>query len=1097
MATITSAQTGLASDTATWVGGVVPIEGDKVIVAAGHVVTVDGTYTWGDDSVTSTMGNAAVNVYGTLKASRTVNSSLTGKGLILLGLQNGVALDYGTQADPLPAGIKAEIVLNKAATPAFRAGLCQDFNGTVDGNSVYMWSADPRLSNVKLASTAIAGSAVVTLESGAHNWVIGDTVMLFKTTDGNNTYENETRTISNISGNQITLNAALTYTHLSGSPVANFTRNIVVRSYNEVDGQTGHMQLGPALNAQGNFYHKFCGVEFRNIGRAYAGEGIVFYSARSTSGTVETEYTKCSMRSQLGYVYLLSGMVPFMRFTDCVASWAGGLAWPYTARRPAFFEGGCYAGGNLRMEAVAFYEFKNLWFTATSAEPVFDSNVVVKNLTLSGQGTALIESAISNVSIEDSDLGYTYGWNRYYGQGGIIDAGKYNTESIKLVNTLLNSRLSSPDTGTDIYNSSPYTKVQYLSKNRDSNSNEIWSGSGKWSRDNSVFYRGSSSFQCFTYSTKLLTRELSIPCASGASIRVIGYIRRDTATTAATVTISGLGITPVTYTASGAVNTWEQYDLTATNSVAGYDGNLTLTYTANAASVTTSTVYFDGVPDAPFVTKCRHYGFLFAETSPTREVNPYTVASEATAAAYTGVTINATTKRVTFGSGTADTFAKVYDYSQAWGCLNIADAMPWTRAGALLSLATGWTVVQPTISGLTWGGGTLEWTTPGTITGSFDSVDMRFATAGTYDISPSTFAGTITLSNTSGGGVIVILIPAGIDYVNDGPNIDVQVVVEQAAAAVTNITAGSRIQVYNETTSTEIANEIVSGTTWSLSYPNGTGFSAGDTVRVRLAWHSGATAKTPIQQRTVATASGWAILADQQNDTVYNFNAIDGDTCTEFDHDYVNVQIDVSDPDGVTTVQRGYAWYVAGQLTANGIRYFHGGMTAEDELNYRVNVGIVNMHIQNISTSTLLVMGGRLYRSDGSPVAVPGNGPLQMEYGRVYGLETGVSGLTAAESNRLMSIPTTAPLDATATQAAAAAALTAYDAATGADVSGIPVAPSAAAVASATRTELATELARLDVAVSTRTSGVVDANITKVNGTTVNGSGTTIDPWGP
>ena len=58
--TITSAGSGLASATSTWVGGVVPVEGDKVIIAAGHVVTIDGTFTWGADNVTATIGTAAV-----------------------------------------------------------------------------------------------------------------------------------------------------------------------------------------------------------------------------------------------------------------------------------------------------------------------------------------------------------------------------------------------------------------------------------------------------------------------------------------------------------------------------------------------------------------------------------------------------------------------------------------------------------------------------------------------------------------------------------------------------------------------------------------------------------------------------------------------------------------------------------------------------------------------------------------------------------------------------------------------------------------------------------------------------------------------------
>jgi hypothetical protein len=65
----------------------------------------------------------------------------------------------------------------------------------------------------------------------------------------------------------------------------------------------------------------------------------------------------------------------------------------------------------------------------------------------------------------------------------------------------------------------------------------------------------------------------------------------------------------------------------------------------------------------------------------------------------------------------------------------------------------------------------------------------------------------------------------------------------------------------------------------------------------------------------------------------------------------------------------------------------------------------------------------------------------------------------------------TPPLDATATQAAAAAALAAYDPATGAEVAALPVPPSASDVADAVRLELAVEMARIDAVVSSRLAG--------------------------
>jgi hypothetical protein len=71
-------------------------------------------------------------------------------------------------------------------------------------------------------------------------------------------------------------------------------------------------------------------------------------------------------------------------------------------------------------------------------------------------------------------------------------------------------------------------------------------------------------------------------------------------------------------------------------------------------------------------------------------------------------------------------------------------------------------------------------------------------------------------------------------------------------------------------------------------------------------------------------------------------------------------------------------------------------------------------------------------------------------------------------SSRLAGSVYTPPLDGGGVQAAAVQALLAYDAATGADLAALPAPPDAATVAAAVRSELAPDLGRLDVPVSSR-----------------------------
>lgn len=374
----------------------------------------------------------------------------------------------------------------------------------------------------------------------------------------------------------------------------------------------------------------------------------------------------------------------------------------------------------------------------------------------------------------------------------------------------------------------------------------------------------------------------------------------------------------------------------------------------------------------------------------------------------------------------------------------LTDEVIWTMPYFALGV-TGFSNTAPTITGTNAANHTLEFQ---------------------YDLNDGTgFNGSwLTLNGTNLSGVTV--------DPNDGIKLKVRATVNTAAAtnlltyirvnttttssdqqieyplpsnrqgSITNIRAGSRLQIYNNTTSTEIVNTVVSGTSYLYDYDNGTGISDGDEIRIRLARCLGATASIGYEGLALANEDGFALFAAQDDDLVYNANGIDGTTITEFTFDYPNVQVDIDDPDGATTITRLYAWWANERTTLEGIRTLIGGLIAEDEANYKIITSRVDLKLDNTASTGVIFTGDlRLYRDDGlAPVvsSTTGGGSITLYAGKVYTVAVG-SGVTAQDK-----------LD----------------------------------IADAVRTEL-----------STGTPLAVD--IEYINGIEVTGAGTTGDPWGP
>jgi len=250
----------------------------------------------------------------------------------------------------------------------------------------------------------------------------------------------------------------------------------------------------------------------------------------------------------------------------------------------------------------------------------------------------------------------------------------------------------------------------------------------------------------------------------------------------------------------------------------------------------------------------------------------------------------------------------------------------------------------------------------------------------TITIKASTFTGnltttgTITLSN--GAGVLGQYTDA------NGTNIILP-------WSVTNIEAGSTLQLYNVTKDAEVVNQIATGTAGTKVSDNGTyttaQIAANDNIRLRLTCQAGAEAFLAYEAFGVATTAGISFRADQQADTVYNSNGIDGSNISTLTADYPNVQIDISDGDGFADARELYAFYVYQSTTSTGIENWFGAMTAIDAMNYRVNTAVVDIKLQNTGSTALVISGARIYRDNNTSIlhAETGDLPMTLDAGEL------------------------------------------------------------------------------------------------------------------
>ena len=187
--------------------------------------------------------------------------------------------------------------------------------------------------------------------------------------------------------------------------------------------------------------------------------------------------------------------------------------------------------------------------------------------------------------------------------------------------------------------------------------------------------------------------------------------------------------------------------------------------------------------------------------------------------------------------------------------------------------------------------------------------------------------------------------------------------------SITNISAGSRMRIYNVTTGTETVNTVVPGTSYTSSYQEGTGYNDGDTVRVYLT----KLGKKEWVGDVIDTSNGFSVLAAQVDDDVYVALGIDGSTITKFQADYPNNEVDLIIGSDWTMAEL-YAWWANNLTTEDGIRNFFGGITAIDQANFKINTVIVDLFLDNTTNASYKQTDNRRFFRDtgtGYPVRNP------------------------------------------------------------------------------------------------------------------------------
>ncbi len=378
---------------------------------------------------------------------------------------------------------------------------------------------------------------------------------------------------------------------------------------------------------------------------------------------------------------------------------------------------------------------------------------------------------------------------------------------------------------------------------------------------------------------------------------------------------------------------------------------------ASGAVDTINAVFFDrphgstSTNKAPFDIRIREYGYTYlgfqsAVSEPIKQEvrladNTTLVSTEAQAAAITGISLNFATKTVTITQD-ADT-QKLYDYYQ----YQLAQTANMDYGEDLIRTGDSF---------------------------NLDNWDM--AVDGCTYTGDATTTGLIALFN---GGVF------------NGTRTDANgTVLAPRSVSITGLVAGSTLRVYNTTTSTQVVNQVVAGTSYTATYAEGVGYSVGNVLELRVAKID----KLEFTTSVVATSAGWSALVSQDNNPTYAAHGKDGSTVTGISWDSGNMQFDFNEADNVIDGPDIGAWYYYFITTPTGIAEAFGALSWP-QVNRLTNVtSKAAITWDNTKSTPLQINNLWVDRDDGVSIIAASSNSIQINPPAVF-----VQGLSNIENN--------------------------------------------------------------------------------------------------